>query len=188
MIKSGQALALEVVASWTPRHGCFESAEFARAVVTKLAPAGPPRARALLLACSALCEWGLRIGLEATERSLFHEAVIERHIATAMDKATPASRRTRRANLRFVARGLGLALRAEPAPIARDGPAAPYSFAEIEELKNLLILRHVDAGSWDWNWALKQFEINRHDLHRKKRRRVGFGEVEPLLAVNGHGR
>ncbi len=132
MIKSGQALALEVVASWTPRHGCFESAEFARAVVTKLAPAGPPRARALLLAGSALCEWGLRIGLEATERSLFHEAVIERHIATAMDKATPASRRTRRANLRFVARGLGLALRAEPAPIARDGPAAPYSFEEIE--------------------------------------------------------
>jgi hypothetical protein len=63
-----------------------------------------------------------------------------------------------------------------------------HSFAEIEELKNLLILRHVDAGSWDWNWALKQFEINRHDLHRKKRRRVGFGEVEPLLAVNGHGR
>ncbi len=132
MIKSAQTLALEAVATWTPRRCSFEAAEFARAVVAKLSPAGPPRARALLLACSALCEWGLEIGLEANERSLLNEAVIERHIATAMDKATPASRRTRRANLRFVARALGLAQRAEPSRIARDGPAVPYSSYEIE--------------------------------------------------------
>lgn len=132
MIKSGEALALEAVATWAPKKRSFEAAEFARAVVAKVAPAGPPRARALLLACSALCEWGLGIGLKANERSLFNEAVIERHIATAMDGATPASRRTRRANLRFVARALDLPQRAEPAPIARDGPAAAYSCEEIE--------------------------------------------------------
>jgi hypothetical protein len=40
--------------------------------------------------------------------------------------------RTRRANLRFVARALGLPLVAVPVPIARDGPAPPYSHAEIE--------------------------------------------------------
>ena len=132
MIKSRQVLALETIATWTPKKRCFEAAEFARAVVAKVSPAGPPRARALLLACSGLCEWGLEIGLEANERSLFNEAVIERHIATAMGGASPASRRTRRANLRFVARALDLPQRAEPAPIPRDGPAAPYSSGEIE--------------------------------------------------------
>jgi hypothetical protein len=132
MSKSGPVLALEAIATWAPRKHSFAAAEFARAVVTKVVPAGPPRARALLLACSGLCEWGLAIGLEATEHSLFSEAIIERYIATAMGDATPASRRTRRANLRFVARALGRPLRAEPAPIARDGPAAPYSCEEIE--------------------------------------------------------
>ena len=132
MIKSGQELALEAVTTWTPKKRCLEATEFARVVVAKVSPAGPPRARALLLACSGLCEWGLEIGLEANERSLFNEAVIERHIATAMGGASPASRRTRRANLRFVARALDLPQRAEPAPIPRDGPAAPYSSGEIE--------------------------------------------------------
>jgi cell division protease FtsH len=49
-----------------------------------------------------------------------------------------------------------------------------YTFAEIEELKNLLIMHHWDAGDWDWNWALQQFDSNRRDL-AAKRRQVGFG-------------
>ena len=28
-----------------------------------------------------------------------------------------------------------------------------YSFAEVEELKNLLILRFIDVKEWDWSWA-----------------------------------
>src|SRR5205823_5368681 len=36
-----------------------------------------------------------------------------------------------------------------------------FSFAEVEELKNLLVMRYMDAGGWDWDWALKQFDINR---------------------------
>jgi hypothetical protein len=56
-----------------------------------------------------------------------------------------------------------------------------YSFAEIEELKNLLVMRFVEGGCWEWDWALKQFDVNRHDLNRKRRRRVGFGQVEPYL-------
>lgn len=50
-----------------------------------------------------------------------------------------------------------------------------YSFAEIEELKNLLVMHFMDKGVWDWSWALKQFDINRHDLNSRPRRHLGFG-------------
>jgi hypothetical protein len=59
-----------------------------------------------------------------------------------------------------------------------------FSFAEVEELKNLLILRHIDAGGWDWAWAMEQFRLNRTDLATEASRRVGFTEVTP--ALNGH--
>ena len=59
-----------------------------------------------------------------------------------------------------------------------------YTFAEIEELKNLLILRYMDDGAWAWDWALTQFDTNRNELSvKKRRRRVGFGPSE--LASNG---
>jgi integrase len=132
MIQSGQALALEVIATWSPRARSQPATEFARTVVAEVAPAGPARARALLLACSAPADWGLVVGIEPSPASLFNEAVIERHVATAMDGDRASSRRTRRANLRFVARALKMPLRPDPSPIARGGPAAPYSAEEIE--------------------------------------------------------
>jgi SpoVK/Ycf46/Vps4 family AAA+-type ATPase len=49
------------------------------------------------------------------------------------------------------------------------------SFAEVEELKNLLVMHYMDAQEWDWGWALKQFEINRSELSSRPRRQVGFG-------------
>jgi hypothetical protein len=52
---------------------------------------------------------------------------------------------------------------------------AGLSFAEIEELKNLLVMHFMDAGRWDWQWALKQFEINRNELSTRPHRHVGFG-------------
>lgn len=58
------------------------------------------------------------------------------------------------------------------------------SFAEVEELKNLLVLRFVDGGGWDWEWATEQFRANRSGLAaRRADRPVGF-TVEPA-AVNG---
>ncbi len=62
-----------------------------------------------------------------------------------------------------------------------------YSFAEIEELKNLLIMRHMEHDGWDWSWALKQFDVNRQDLNKRRRRRVGFGSIDQLspAAVRG---
>jgi AAA+ superfamily predicted ATPase len=50
-----------------------------------------------------------------------------------------------------------------------------FSFAEIEELKNLLVMHYMDAQAWDWNWALKQFAINRSELTSRPQRHVGFG-------------
>jgi hypothetical protein len=62
-----------------------------------------------------------------------------------------------------------------------------YSFAEIEELKNLLILRFLDAGAWDWDWAVRQFDINRHDL-AEQRRQVGFGPAQVTANGSPNGR
>jgi hypothetical protein len=58
----------------------------------------------------------------------------------------------------------------EMAVASTDG----YSFAEIEELKNLLVMHFMDGGVWDWGWALKQFDINRHELSSRPGRHVGF--------------
>ncbi len=53
-----------------------------------------------------------------------------------------------------------------------------FSFAEIDELKNLLILHFMDTGIWDWPQALRQFSLNRAELSRRHRH-IGFG-------TNGH--
>lgn len=51
---------------------------------------------------------------------------------------------------------------------------AGLSFAEIEELKNLLILGHLDNTAWDWDRALAQWRTNRHDLTDNRGQAVGF--------------
>jgi hypothetical protein len=60
-----------------------------------------------------------------------------------------------------------------------------FSFAEVEELKNLLILRHLEAGVWDWAWAMHQFKLNRAELASRTTRPVGFANL--AAAVNGNG-
>src|SRR5262245_9633740 len=57
-----------------------------------------------------------------------------------------------------------------------------FSFAEIEELKNLLVMHYLEVSSWDWSWALKQFDVNRQEL-ANHRSRIGFGL--PEVALNG---
>jgi hypothetical protein len=60
-----------------------------------------------------------------------------------------------------------------------------YSFAEVEELKNLLVMHYMDSDSWDWNWALKQFDINRAELSSRPQRSVGFGAKASFGRGNG---
>lgn len=61
---------------------------------------------------------------------------------------------------------------------------AGYSFAEVEELKNLLILRYIDTSAWEWDWAMAQFRENRTDL-AEQRRQVGFAPLGAAASTNG---
>jgi cell division protease FtsH len=65
----------------------------------------------------------------------------------------------------------------ESAVASTDG----YSFAEIEELKNLLVMRFMETNTWSWSWALKQFDINRNELSNRPNRHVGFGNSHPVV-------
>ena len=56
-----------------------------------------------------------------------------------------------------------------------------FSFAGIEEVKNLLILWYIEKGGWDWRWAMDQFRKNRKELATHPARHVGFGGLEPCL-------
>ncbi len=58
-----------------------------------------------------------------------------------------------------------------------------YSFAEIEELKNLLVMNFMERGEWNWGWALRQFDINRNELSLRPQRHVGFGVREPEASI-----
>jgi hypothetical protein len=56
-----------------------------------------------------------------------------------------------------------------------------FSFAEVEELKNLLVMHYMDRQTWDWAWALKQFAINRSELSTRPQRQVGFNHTTRSL-------
>jgi hypothetical protein len=66
---------------------------------------------------------------------------------------------------------------------------AGMSFAEMDELKNLLVLHFLAAGAWDWAAAVRQFRENRDGFDDTRRgRRVGFGLValeEPVGSGQG---
>ncbi len=47
------------------------------------------------------------------------------------------------------------------------------SFAELDEAKKLLVLRHMDEGRWDWPWVRE--ELGRRRSGARKSRRIGFG-------------
>jgi hypothetical protein len=60
-----------------------------------------------------------------------------------------------------------------------------YSFAEVEELKNLLILRYTDSNQWDWDWALRQFAVNRKELNGRRQRQLGFSTALRTSSSSG---
>jgi hypothetical protein len=45
----------------------------------------------------------------------------------------------------------------------------------------------MDSDSWNWGWALKQFDINREELSKRHRRHVGFGHGDAVLSSLGNG-
>ena len=51
------------------------------------------------------------------------------------------------------------------------GSTVGYSFAEMEELRNLLVMQFFEKGDWDLQRALDQFEVNRQELASQSRHR-----------------
>src|SRR5262249_55553901 len=52
-----------------------------------------------------------------------------------------------------------------------------YSFAEIEELKNLLVMNFVTPNPWSGGWLLNQFDTTRNELNSRPGRHFGFGNT-----------
>jgi integrase len=118
------------IASWGPRPVPPQAAAFARAVVAQAAPGGRERAKNLLWAAAKLAGYGIGLGLEPVPEVLLHSSVIERFTAHAPG-LTGVTRRTLRANLRFLARAVVPQLCPADLPLPRERAKAPYNPAEI---------------------------------------------------------
>ena len=100
-----------------------------RAVVTEASPHDAVRAQALLYAASRLFDFCEEVGLELSEELLSRPAVIERFVAVGLSHYSLATRRTLRANLRYLA----TTRHAQPAvpALGRGRAKPPYSPAEL---------------------------------------------------------
>jgi integrase len=119
-----------LIASWRPSSVSPRAADFARAVVTRVAPGGRERAKSLLWAAGKLADYAIGRGLEPVPEVLLHSSVIERFTVSAPG-LSGAARRTLRTNLRFLARRVTPELAPADAPLPRERCKAPYSDAEI---------------------------------------------------------
>jgi hypothetical protein len=118
------------IATYRPSSLAAEVAAFARECVAAALPERPARAKALLFAAGKLGEFCSSAGLELTPAGCLHLSVIERFIAVGCARLSPATRRTLRSNLRFVARRV-LSQAPPPAALSRDRSKAPYSCVEV---------------------------------------------------------
>jgi cell division protease FtsH len=54
-----------------------------------------------------------------------------------------------------------------------------FSFAEVEEVKNQLVLRYTETRQWDWRWAIEQYHANRQEVATfVNTRAVGFAPAK----------
>ena len=108
-----------------------QAAGFARAVVTAAAPGGQQRAKNLLWAAGRLADWGTGLGLDPVPGVLLHPSVTGRFTAHAPG-LTGVTRRTLRANLRFLARRVVPQFAPADRPLPRERAKAPYAPAQID--------------------------------------------------------
>jgi len=118
---------------------------FAREVVALTAPATPARAKALLFAAGKLAGFGERVGLELTAGVLLHPSVIERFILTGAGGVSPATCRTLRTNLRWLARSLERYPPPAPVALERERAKRPYREAEIDGYLRLAACLSTEA-------------------------------------------
>jgi len=132
------------IAEFRSRTVSLEAADFARLVTLLAAPGSPQRARALLFATSKLAEFGLACGLELRPEVMCHTSVIERFCTSGCPQMSPASVRTIRTNLRFVAHRV-LDGGAARALIPRERAKSPYSAKEISSYLRLADSQPTDT-------------------------------------------
>jgi integrase len=142
--------ATTVLTHYRPPALAADATEFARHCVAGCLPLEPARVKALLFATGRLGAFCASVGLELSVEVCLHPSVIERFIATNGASWGPATRRTVRTNLRFVAAQLLHA----PSPLAlsRERAKSPYSEAQIAaylalgDAQSTLARRHRLAG------------------------------------------
>lgn len=120
-----------VIARWAPASVRPAVAAFARAVVTRAAPASAVRAKALLFAAGKLGTFAISVGLELVPEVVLSPSVIERFIVTEAAALGPATWRTLRSNLRFLSAACLTNAHPAPVPLSRERAKAPYDSGEI---------------------------------------------------------
>lgn len=135
---------LRAISEFHPRTVTSDAARFAKRVTLQSVPLSAQRARSLLFATSKLGAFGITVGLDLTAEVMLHPSVIERFCVTGCKEMAPASVRTIRTNLRFVADRL---LGSGPPPVAlcRERAKAPYSDAEIDSYLRLCDSQPTEA-------------------------------------------
>jgi integrase len=120
----------DVIACYRPRAMPDAAGIFARSVVALAAPSSAARAKALLWAAARLAAFGLSIGLEPDAAVVLRPSVIDRFVIVGGAELSPASRRTLRANLGWLA---ATTARRGPRPLClpRDRAKKPYSQREV---------------------------------------------------------
>jgi integrase len=111
-------------------------------LVASAAPPTRARSKALVFAASRLVGFAERLGLELSSDVVLSEPVIERLVLQGCEGLSPASVRTLRTNLRWLARAVERYPEPGPVPLVRERAKAPYSPAEIAGF-----LRLADAQS-----------------------------------------
>jgi integrase len=106
------------------------AADFARAVVARVAPAGRERAKNLLWAAGRLADYAIGLGLDPVPEVVLHPSVTERFTRT-VPGVSAVARRTLRTNLRFIGRRVVPHLYPGDAPLPRERAKASYSHPEI---------------------------------------------------------
>ncbi len=123
--------AATVIARYNPPSLAPEVAAFARELVAAAAPLDAKRAESLLYAAGKLGTFAASVGLELSAEVCLSPGVVERFAAVVDLSAT--TRRTARANLRFLRRQVLPHLPPEPLPLSRERAKRPYSATELAE-------------------------------------------------------
>jgi hypothetical protein len=137
--------AAGVIDRYAPCSLSEPAAAFAREVVALADPPTPARCKALLFAAGRLGGFGERVGLELSAGVLLHGSVIERFVLTGAGGVSPATRRTLRTNLRYLARAVERYPQPAPVALARERAKAPYNAAEIDAFLRLAACQSTEA-------------------------------------------